>query len=261
MTRDTPLPMSASRPGAFTISRDELVRRRHAFDRLGIATIAATALGTTDLVLGRMPALAAGVLALLVLFLASRVALARLFDRFAQTRWVVAGSTLTRTDAKSELACDLASVRALGVKRTTAGTIREMKIALDDGRTLYPNAIDPGGMEAFRALLLAGGSPDLRETEIREVIDFDAPWFYVVLGVLCGAAIALLEQIVLVPPGPDPRVVYAAFGLYAAGLGVYWLRTSPLTGRFGDRSSAVDRVLGIAMLLMGIASVAVAVLG
>jgi hypothetical protein len=209
-------------------------------------------LAASDLIVRGLPASLGGVLVLVLAFLAARAGLARVFGRFSRTVWTLSPETLQRTDPRMDAIYSLESIRGVRTKRTTSGAIREMRITFDDGRSLYVNAVDE--IETLRSLLLESSPPAVLENEIREALDFDAPWFYALFGVALGIVMALVMRLALT--SLDARLVYAACAIYCIGLGAYWMHAKPLAGRFGQASVVTDQVVGAVMVCLGLLGIA-----
>lgn len=222
---------------SFTMSSDELRRREKAFDRLGVSTVLAFVIVTSDLYAARYPELLGGVACLAVLFVASRAWLVAGNRRFAGTTWHIGHTTLTRTDLRSSHEYQLHSIRHAQAKRTTAGVIREIKLSIDDGSAVYVNGLEDS--ESFWDCLSSRdtGAP---QASVHEPIDYDHPLFYVALGCVLGASIGLIMRIAVSAPQFSGRWVYVALAAYSFVMSVYWLRAKPVSGRYGIRAVTWD---------------------
>ena len=181
----------------FVISSAEIERRKAAFDRLAVSTTVAATVFAADSIVACFPASILGVLALALVFLVSRAALASSFDRFTRTTWTISDTILTRADKRSRDEYPLEWIRRVRTKRTVTGGIREIRLGLDGGRSIYVNGIED--FETFREALLSGSTQADEGGELHETVDFDHPLFYVVIGfcVIClgaGAALMALLQ-------------------------------------------------------------------
>ena len=242
----------------FVISSAEIDRRKTAFDRLAVSTTVAATVFAADSIVACFPASILGVLALTLVFLVSRAALASSFDRFTRTTWTISDTCLTRADERSRDEYPLERIRRVWTKRTAAGGIREIRLGLDGGRSVYVNGIED--FETFREALLSG-SPEAEEGgELHEAVDFDHPLFYVVIGIVFGLSIALVVRVARFASGFDARYVYAALAVYLLAMGAYWLHAKPVSGRYGERSVVSDYVIGIGALCLGAVAVLEAML-
>ncbi len=222
---------------SFTMSSDELRRREKAFDRLGVSTVLAFAIVSADLFAAHYPELLGGVAGLALLFVASRVWLAAGNRRFASTTWNIGYTTLTRTDLRSSHEYQLHSIRHAQAKRTTAGVIREIKLSFDDGSAVYVNGLE--NSESFWDCL---NSRDTGASQafIHEPIDYDHPLFYVALGCVLGASMALTVRTGVSAPQLSGHWVYVALAAYSFVVSVFWLRAKPVSGRYGIRAVTWD---------------------
>ncbi len=222
---------------SFTMSSDELRRREKAFDRLGLSTILAFAIGSADLFAAHSLALLGGIAFLAILFIASRIWLAAGNRRYAHTTWGIGQATLTRTDLRSSHEYQLHSIRRAQAKRTTAGVIREIKLSFDDGSAVYVNGLED--TESFWDCL---NSRDTGASQafLHEPIDYDHPLFYVALGCVLGASISLIVRVAVSAPQLSGHWIYVALAAYSFAVSVFWLRAKPVSGRYGIRAVTWD---------------------
>jgi len=233
----------------FVISSAEIERRKAAFDRLAVSTTLAATVFAADSIVAYFPPSILGVLALALVFLVSRAALASSFDRFTRTTWTISDTSLTRADERSRDEYPLERVRRVRTMRTAAGGIREIRLGLDGGRSVYVNGIED--FETFREALLSGSPQAGGGGELHEAVDFDHPLFYIVLGIVFGLSLALVVRVARFASGLDARYVYAALAVYLLAMGAYWLRAKPVSGRYGERSAVSDYVIGFCVICLG----------
>jgi len=221
----------------FAMSSDELRRREKAFDRLGVSTVLAFAVGSADLFTEHAAVLLGGVALLSAIFIASRAWLAAGNRGYAHTTWVLGRTTLTRTDPRASHRYELGSIRHMQAKRTTAGAIREIRLSFDDGSTVYANGLEDA--ESFWECLSSGGA-GASQTFVREPIDYDHPLFYVTLGCVLGIAMSLMVRVSMSTAELSGHWAYVALAAYSLGMSVYWLRAKPVSGRYGVRAVTWD---------------------
>lgn len=222
---------------SFTMSPDELRRREKAFDRLGVSTILAFAVVCADLFPAHYVELLGGVACLAVLFGASRAWLAAGNRRFASTTWNIGHTTLTRADLRSSHEYQLHSIRHAQAKRTKAGVIREIKLSIDDGPSVYVNGLEDS--ESFWDCLSSRDTGASR-VFVHEPIDYDHPLFYVALGCVLGASMGFMMRIAVSAPQVSGQWAYMALAAYSFVMSVYWLRAKPVSGRYGVRAVTWD---------------------
>jgi hypothetical protein len=236
----------------FSMSIEELRRRERAFDRLGLSTVLSLSVCSADLLTKHLAQAATAIGTVGALFLLSRLWLAAGNRRFATTTWSIEPGILCRDDGRSRHQYQLSSIRGVQAKRTTNGVIREIKVTFDAGSPVFVNGLeDP---ESFRNRLRSL-TEMATQTELREPLDFDHPWFYAALGVALGVMTAVIERVLLSGPQVDGRWVYGLLAAYSLGFGVYWLRAKPISGRYGARALAWDRGIALAALVLAVASV------
>lgn len=242
---------------SFSMSLDELRRRQKAFDRLGLSAILAFAVSAADLLAPHSAAVLAVLACLAALFIASRAWLDAGTRRYAQTVWDMGDTSLTRTDSHARVEYRLHSIRQIQAKRTTAGAIREIKLSFNDGPAVYVNGLEDA--ESFWGCLNSR-NPGASQAVLHEPIDYDHPVFYVALGCVVGASVGLIVRIGVSTPQFSEHWIYVALAVYSFGLGVYWLRAKPISGRYGIHAVAWDYgVAAVSFLCLAGSAIAAAV--
>lgn len=141
------------------------------------------------------------------------------------------------------------------IKRTTSNLIREIKIIVSGTRPLYINGLDE--FEEFNNRLLSSLNKDVKIYKIKEPIDFDHPLFYVSLGTIVGILSILFLKVLF---------IYSTYiwlfqllvACFTIVVGIYWLFSKPITGRYGLSKKNADNVMGSLFIILGVALMIIA---
>ncbi|MBN1533758.1 MAG: hypothetical protein JXA20_13900 [Spirochaetes bacterium] len=180
----------------FATSIGEMERRKRAFRTLAASLMAGATLASLalfrDSILVVLPSLAA----LAVLLALSDALFRRVFENSKETVVLLTGTTMERRGGRHQ-ALRLADITGVSVKRTSRGSVREVRIDLSGAGPVFINGLH--GFEEFRESLLRSLRGGIVPREVREPLDFDHPLFYVLFGGLAGAvpvtAMRLLLQL------------------------------------------------------------------
>jgi hypothetical protein len=143
-------------------------------------------------------------------------------------------------------------ISSVKIKRTTANLIREIQLVISGVRPFYINGLDR--FEEFNNRLLSSLEKDVKIYKIKEPIDFDHPLFYVLLGIIVGVSSILFLKVLFIYSNYIWlfQLLVACFALV---VGIYWLFSKPITGRYGLNKKIVDNVMGTLFIIMGFALV------
>lgn len=92
---------------------------------------------------------------------------------------------------------------------------------------------------------------EARLTELKELIDFDHPLFYVVFGVGVGCAMTCLLRLAPTLNLDALRAMNLAISLFVCSTGVYWIFTKPAVATYGPQVVHADRVVGALLIVIG----------
>ncbi len=233
----------------FGLSTTEMSRRLEAYTRLVTFIALGAALSCADL-LARGSLVAVLLLSVLFcLLLISRALLARSFARYAHTVWTLTELSLVRTCDAQRDEHPVGDIGRVSVKRTVSGGIRAVAVGMRSGGILYVNALqDPEGfVGSLRSMA------DVPFSEVREPLDFDAPWFYRVLGLFVGAAAAGAVRVAATPGSLNAKWIYLCVAAYLVLFGAFWVRFKPVTQSYGEGKRPLDVAVGVISLVSGLA--------
>lgn len=138
----------------------------------------------------------------------------------------------------------------LWIKKTINGTIREIKLVLNDKRQLSITALQD--FEGFYRHLRKSVSKNTLISEFKEQIDYDHPLFYILFGFITGLITINGFRLLLSVDHNILRWIQLAILLFVLLTGVYWLLNRPLY-RYGIGKPNADYLFGVFLLLTGIA--------
>ena len=143
---------------------------------------------------------------------------------------------------------DIKLISCVKIKRTTSNLIREIKLMVSGVRPLYINGLDK--FEEFNDCLLSSLNNDVKIYITKEPIDFDHPVFYVFLGTIVGVSSILFLKFLFIYSNYIWlfQILVACFVIV---VGIYWLFSKPITGRYGLNKKIVDNVMGSVFIIIG----------
>jgi len=242
----------------FVTSAGEMERRLRAYTTLIGSLLAGVALSSIDFLVSAPMAWTASVAGLAVVLALTRFALIRSLRNYLDLRLQLGATEIERIRGGSAERFPLADVVRLVVTRTKKGGLREITARLRDGRHLSVN-----GIEDFERLgaELRMRTPAAAVSERSEPVDYDHPLFYVIFGVITGAAFTFaIRGMSSLSTGGLKRVTLA-IAVYSLLLGGYVFAARPLTQRYGPPSRLGDILLGSFCVLAAILLAAYAAFG
>lgn len=213
----------------YSISKEEILRRKMAYVRLSVSLLVGTAL------VSMIPSLTIPIYIYLIiavsLFLIGAYSF-YFFMRLLSVKIVLSETTIERQNKNIEEKYLLSDVHKVEIKYTKKDTIREIYIEFKDGKKMFVTALN--WFDKFEKELLKKLNKGIAVKEIHEsIVDFDHPMFYILLGLLLGGVIVLL-----IKGMNELSTKYLVIGLiacviYLVILFVYLIRTKQITRRIG----------------------------
>jgi len=216
-------------------------RRKQAFGRLELFFMAGVTV-TSAILFREVPARAAIALAVvaLLLLLLHRHFL-RTLDRLKLTEVTLTANSFVRDGSSGRVSFSLSDISKVRIKKTTAGTVREIRITLRNGRLIFVAGLEQSG--DFCRNLLAALDPEVHLTEFREPVDFDHPRFYRVLGLSLGVFSVLYIRFLVSADAAMFRCAEGGMLTSILVFGVYWLIKRPFS-QYGVGKLAADILFG-----------------
>lgn len=168
-----------------------------------------------------------------------------LFDYMNKIQIRFTGQVMERITPKSTELYPIDNISGVKIKRTSHSTIREIYIYCRGEKNVFISAIDQ--FEAFMEHLQESLSPDVPVKKVREVIDFDHPLFYALLGLPISFSGLWLIRSILTIDYARMKILLFIFSVYLLGVGLYFLWKKPIAKRFGDKKKYSDYIFGLFM--------------
>lgn len=215
----------------YSISKDEILRRKIAYVRLSVSLLVGTAL--VSLIPSFTISISFYFIIAVSLFLIGAYSF-YFFKRLLSVKIVLSETTIERKNKKIEEKYLLSDVHKVDIKYTKKNTIREIYIEFNNGKKMFVTGLNR--VEEFEKELSDRLNKGIVKKEIHERIDFDHPMFYILLGLLLGGVITLLNRGV-----NELSTKYLVIGLgvcviYMIVLFVYLIKTKQITRRIGRNS-------------------------
>jgi hypothetical protein len=234
----------------FTASAPEMDRRKTAFQSLCVSILVSVT--ATGFILFSSDWLAVMVTVLCVAFL--QISAIFYFNHLLEVSkqgLVTAGEKeIEHIHARIANRYPVASITGIKVKRTVMGTIREIRFVTDMSGSFYINGLND--FENFFNCISTAVNKEVTVTTIQESIDFDHRMFYPILGTLVGVVSVLLLKVGLSLSTNSIAILQIAIAVFSVILGIYWLISKPMVGRYGKKFFLTDIIVGIGMVVIGV---------
>mgnify|MGYP003392877327 CR=1 FL=1 len=172
------------------------------------------------------------------------------FRKILKIRIEILPQSLRRINGNSTEEYALSKINRVVIKWTANKTIREIYIWLSDGKSIFITALD--GFERFKDELI-GKLKDASVKEKHELIDFDHPLFYPILGLLTGGiSVFLFKMMINLDYQQIRKGAFLFFG-YLILFGMYFIIFKPISKRSGNKTHFYDYILGSLFIVIGIA--------
>lgn len=185
------------------------------------------------------------VLALILLI--SNLLFDRLFEKSKLTTIILTNIELKRKSMKRHDKWKLSDICAVQIKWTSRDLIREICL-----KTLHSGCVYINGLEEFESFAkdLTKALPmNVSPSRIKEIIDYDHPLFYAVLGSILGSISVLsmkaMQSLQFI------GIAYLKFGVacFSLFVALFWFLSSPIAGRYGQKTTCIDIIISTLILL------------
>jgi len=212
----------------YSISKNEIIRRKIAYVRLSISLLVSTVL-VSMVPYFTIPIYIYFIIAV-SLFLIGIYSF-YFFKKLLPVKIVLTETTIERVNNKVIEKYLLSDINKVEIKYTSKNTIREIYIEFKNGKKMFVTALNR--VEEFEKELFKKTNKGIIKKEIHEHIEFDHPMFYILLGLLLGGVIVLLIKVL-----NELNTKYLVIGLiacviYMVILFIYLIKTKQVTRRIG----------------------------
>ncbi len=243
-------------PIVYTMRPEEMARRKTAFSTFILFVFLSVLLASIDFLIHSPRIAIPTVTGLGMLLLVARFLFFRSADSYAKRRVSLTNTAVVISGGMTSHEVMLQEVKSWRVKITTSGNVREITLRIDSGRSFGIDGLV--GFEQFEERLAALLSKEASRSELKELIDFDHPLFYVVLGVIVGSALSGAVRLASILNAGALLLMNLVVSTFILFTGVYWIVTKPVVATYGPTAIKVDRI--VASVLIGI-GVVVCLLG
>ena len=234
----------------YNISLKEIKRRKKAFTTLIVSIWLGLIVSLSDFIISNILISAIYILVFSIFLYISRVLTVKSLNYFSQIRFLVNDELIKRETKKSEEIYLFKDITKLSIKRTSKGYIREIKLLLKDGNSIFVNGLND--FEPFKEKLIDNCSKSIKIKKINELIDFDHPLFYLFFGIIAGSISPIFIRLIVALNSSNLEIIYLSVLFYNLIISLFIILTKPISRRFGKTTQVADYILGILILLIDV---------
>lgn len=234
----------------YNISLKEIERRKKAFTTLIVGIWLGLIVSVSDFIISNILQSAIFILAFSIFLYISRVLTVKSLNYFSQIRFLVNDESIKRKTKKSEEIYLFKDITKLSIKRTTKRYIREIKVLLKDGNSIFINGLND--FESFVEKLINNCCKSIKIKEINEPIDFDHPFFYLFFGFIASSISTIFIRLIAGLNSSNLEIIYLSVLFYNLIISVFIILTKPVSKRFGQITQTADYILGILIFLVDV---------
>ncbi len=234
----------------YNISLKEIERRKKAFTALIISIWLGLVISAFDFIISNILLSAIFILAFSIFIYISRMLTIKSLNYFSQIRFLVNDESIKRKTKKSEEIYLFKDITKLCIKRTTKGYIREIKVLLKDGNSIFINGLND--FESFKEKLINNCNKSIKIKKINELIDFDHPLFYLFFGFIASSLSTIFIRLIAGLNSSNLEIIYLSVLFYNLIISVFIILTKPVSKRFGQITQTADYIFGILIFLVGV---------
>ena len=234
----------------YSVSSKEIVRRKKAFTTLIMSIWLGLVISAFDFILSHLFFSAVFIFAFSIFLYVSRILTIKALDYFSQIRFLVNDEKIKRVMKKSEEIILFSHIVKLKIKRTTKGYIREIKIGLKDGNSIFVNGLND--FEQFKEKIINNCSKSIKIKETNESIDFDHPFFYIFFGFAVSSISTTFIRLMAGLNSFNLGILYSTVLFYNLILSIFIILTKPISRSYGQKKQSADYILGGLIFLIDV---------
>jgi hypothetical protein len=232
----------------YIISKTEIARRKRAYIRFCIYLILGIILGA---IIFHQEIYIFDFIIICEAFFLIGVMAFSFFHNLFKIKIFLSDHSLLRTRGRFAEEYLLAKITRIDIKRTKNSAIREIYIWFRDGKSIFITALT--NFEEFKEELLGKIGKRVIVKEKHEFIEFDHPSFYTVLGLSMGIISMLIFGLFRHLNYKQIKIWSIIFFAYLIILGLYLLIAKPISRRSGEKTVYFDYILGLLLIISGVA--------
>ena len=234
----------------YTVSINEINRRKKAFTTLLASLFISINVSSFDFIQVKPEIAIPSMIILALSFIYLRIIFSKSSKKYSLMKIKLTNNSLVRIYHNSTENYLSANISKVCIKRTVKDLIREMKIEILKNNTIYINGIN--NFDEFKTDLINVCKKNILISNIREPIDYDHPFFYVIFGTIFGIILTILIRLVTLMRKEYIKYFQCSIGCFVFLVGAYWLITKPISGRYGNKKIIVDYLISFIMISIGI---------
>lgn len=225
----------------FAVSKKEISRRKKSFLTLVISLFFGLFLASFFL---NYPISKSSYLLILVIILFIFALTFWFFNSVLKIKLRINDEQIERINGKNTQNLTLSKIKEIKIKRRTNGIIREIYIWSCDKRNMFFTAFEEN-FEEIKEILKNKITADVVFKEIRELISFDHPLFYPILGILISFVGVGFLKLIMNMDRLMTKIILSAFSVFILILSFYFIFKKPISARQGEKNEIIDYIIGI----------------
>jgi hypothetical protein len=232
----------------FSVSESEITRRKKAFVTFLASLFAGLLLSSLIL---KYPITPAGYLIIAVFFSFTGLLTFTFLNSTSKTKIFIDEEKIERTNGKKSESFLLADISRIKTKLRKNGKIREIYLWFGNDKKLFITAFEEN-FESIKDIISKKIEPEIPNRETREIIDFDHPLFYLILGLPVSFVGVLAVKLAQSLDYSGAKILLLIISIYILTLGAYFCIAKPLSSRYGGGKKTSDCILGFFLIFIAI---------
>jgi|GEM_PF-1065294 len=240
---------SSSAARKYSVSKNEMKRRRNAFVKLVISFYLTTfILLFNEITLFPKISIPIAII-FAVVFISLIFAVDRMFRKQADWQICLSDKYLKRDFGKTSEKYLLSDINVIRIKRTTHGSIREITFKRLEGKNFFISGLDD--FEKFNDDVISHAKNAKIINYKEPPVDYDHPLFYVFLGPILSAILILPLKLLLSVGEANFKYIQFAIACFLIVTGIFFIVKQPTSGRYGMKKRVADLVIGLLFFAVG----------
>jgi hypothetical protein len=232
----------------FAVSQLELIRRKKAFATL-LASLC-VGLFLSSKILNYHLSLVAYLSIGVSLFLVGLLTF-RFLNSLSQIKILISDGKIERINKKTTETFILSELTRIKIKKRVNGGIREIYLWFGKGKNMFITSFE-NNFEQIKELILENIGPKVPIKGTKEIIAFDHPLFYSLLGLPISFLGLFLVKLSENLDYSGLKFLQFIFFIYSFAMGIYFVMAKPLSARYNSKNKLSDYIFGGVMICASI---------
>lgn len=232
----------------FNISKNEITRRKKAFATLLSSMIVGLFLGSF---IFSYPISIYGYLLVIAAFFPLIIITFIFFNSISRLKIYISDEGIKKVNDKLSESFFFSDIKNIKIKRRTNGIIREIYIFFKNQKGLIITAFEED-FEKIRNLIIGKVNSGTSIKEVKELIDFDCPIFYSLLGLPISFISILFIKVVTTLDYFKLKYILLVLSAYVFAIGLYFVIKKPMSIRIGKKQTIADYIFGLIIAFGGV---------